>query len=99
MASQIKTTQPKSSFNRRWFLAGATGGAMLPVVALAAGPTSKKRGIYADPSGTLVGNLQDKVADFTYQNDVLAQLIVDTWTGGHANLTTPSGPGTTPPQY
>jgi hypothetical protein len=48
--------------------------------------TKKKRGIYADPAGTAAANLQDKVADFSYQNDVLAQLIVDMWTGTHTNL-------------
>ena len=46
----------------------------------------KKRGIYADPAGTAIANLQDKVADFSYQNDTLAQLIVDMWTGAHADL-------------
>ena len=52
MASQTKT-QPNSGFNRRLFLAGAAGGAMLPVAARAeAGPKKKKRGIYADPAGT-----------------------------------------------
>ena len=45
----------------------------------------KKRGIYADPAGTAIANLQDKVADFSYQNDTLAQLIVDMWTGAHAD--------------
>jgi len=82
MASQIKT-QPNSGFNRRLFLAGAAaGGAMLPVAARAA---PKKRGIYADPG------LTDKVADFSYQNDVLAQWIVEIWTGPTPNpLITPS---------
>jgi hypothetical protein len=79
MASQTKT-QPNSGFNRRWFLAGAAGGAMLPVAAHAAGP-KKKRGIYADAPNTLKKDLEDKVADFSYQNDVLAQWIVDIWTG------------------
>ena len=80
MASQTK--QPNSGFNRRWFLAGAAGGAMFPVAAHAA---PKKRGIYADPG------LTDKVADFSYQNDVLAQWIVDIWTGPTPNpLITPS---------
>ena len=88
MASQTKT-QPNSGFNRRLFLAGAAGGAMLPVAARAAGPTKKKRGIYADPAGTSKANLEDKVADFSYQNDVLAQLIVDMWTGTHFDLITP----------
>ena len=86
MASQTKT-QPNSGFNRRLFLAGAAGGAMLPVAARAAGPKKKKRGIYADPAGTPKGDLEDKVADFSYQNDVLAQLIVEMWTTStYANL-------------
>jgi hypothetical protein len=46
----------------------------------------KKRGIYADPAGTASADLKDKVADFSYQNDTLAQLIVDMWTGAHADL-------------
>jgi hypothetical protein len=71
MASQTKT-QPNSGFNRRLFLAGAAGGAMLPVAARAAGP-KKKRGIYADPQNTPKKDLEDKVADFSYQNDGLAQ--------------------------
>ena len=40
----------------------------------------KKRGIYADPAGTAIANLQDKVADFSYQNDLLAEMIVKAWT-------------------
>lgn len=46
----------------------------------------KKRGIYADPAGTATAQLQDKVADFSYQSDALAQLIVDMWTGAHSDL-------------
>ena len=46
----------------------------------------KKRGIYADPAATATAQLEDKVADFSYQNDSLAQLIVDMWTGAHADL-------------
>jgi hypothetical protein len=72
MASQTKT-QPSSGFNRRLFLAGAAGGVMIPV---AAGAAPKKRGIFADAKTSL----QDKVADFSYQNDLLAQMIVDMWT-------------------
>jgi hypothetical protein len=67
--------------------------------ASAAGPAKKKRGIYADPPGTPKANLEDKVADFSYQSDVLAQLIVDMWTGAHVNLITPTGPGTTKTDY
>jgi hypothetical protein len=53
----------------------------------------KKRGIYADPAGTVRPNLEDKVADFSYQNDSLADLIVECWTVGATltNLTTGSG--------
>ena len=97
MASQTKT-QPNSGFNRRLFLAGAAGGAMLPVAARAeAGPKKKKRGIYADPAGTPKGDLEDKVADFSYQNDVLAQLIVDTWKDLYPDLL--AGVGTPQQQY
>ena len=39
----------------------------------------KKRGVYADSaSGT--SPLEDKVADFSYESDALAQLIVAAWT-------------------
>jgi len=50
----------------------------------------KKRGIYADPAGTGVAHLEDKVADFSYQNDSLADLIVECWTVAATlnNLTT-----------
>jgi hypothetical protein len=41
----------------------------------------KKRGIYADVAGTSKANLEDKVADFSYESDVLAQLIVEIWLG------------------
>jgi hypothetical protein len=99
MASQTKT-QPNSGFNRRFFLAGAAGSAMLPVAkARAAGSTKKKRGIYADQAGTLKADLEDKVADFSYQSDLLAQLVADIWTGAQANLITPSGPNTTRAEY
>ena len=87
MASQTKT-QPNSGFNRRLFLAGAAGGAMLPVAAAHAAP--KKRGIYADTGFT------DKVADFSYQNDVLAQLIVEIWSSAYPALIATA---TTPAQY
>ena len=73
---------------------------MLPVAAHAAGSNKKqKRGVYADAAGTAKDDLEDKVADFSYQNDVLAQLIVDIWAGYHQELITPSGPGTSVPSY
>jgi hypothetical protein len=97
MATHTKS-QPNSGINRRWLLAGAAAGAMLPVAAGATPPTKKKRGIYADPAGTQKADLTDKVADFSYQNDVLAQLIVDIWlgVGGYANLVTPTASSTPP---
>jgi hypothetical protein len=49
----------------------------------------KKGGIYADPAGTVAPS--DKVADFSYENDLLADLIVQCWTTGLGNqLTTGS---------
>jgi hypothetical protein len=48
----------------------------------------KKRGIYADPAGTPKPNLDDKVADFSYENDSLAELIVQWWDGTLGKLTT-----------
>ena len=98
MASHTKS-QPNSGFNRRLFLAGAAGGAMLPVAARAAGGAKKKRGIYADPAGTSKANLEDKVADFSYQNDVLAQLIVEMWQVPTLISSRLTGSGTTQPQY
>jgi len=59
----------------------------------------KKRGIYEDPTGTATAQLEDKVADYSYSSDALAQLIVDMWLGNHNNLTAPFGPGTTKAQY
>ena len=52
----------------------------------------KKRGVYKDsktPDGG--GNpssdsLTDKVADFSYESDALAQLIVEMWLGQHSDL-------------
>ena len=81
MASQTKT-QPNSGFNRRLFLAGAAGGAMLPVAArAAAGPKRKNAAFTRTRQARRKRNLEDKVADFSYQNDVLAQLIVEMWAG------------------
>ncbi|NOJ48755.1 hypothetical protein [Bradyrhizobium archetypum] len=93
MASQSKS-QSNSGFNRRFFLAAAAaGGAMIPVAAQAA---PKKRGVYTDPKP----NLTDKVADFSYQNDVLAQWIVDIWTGPANNpLIWPTGSSATTSDY
>jgi hypothetical protein len=59
----------------------------------------KKGGIYADAKNTPINNAQDKVLDFSYENDVLAQLIVDLWLNPHSTLIHPSGQGTTAAQY
>lgn len=53
---------------------------------------AKKRGIYKDskiPDGggpASSDSLTDKVADFSYESDALAQLIVEMWLGQHSNL-------------
>jgi hypothetical protein len=54
----------------------------------------KKRGIYADPQTTSPANLEDKVADFSYQNDSLADLIVECWTTQATLTDLTSGAGT-----
>jgi hypothetical protein len=90
MISQSKS-QSNSGFNRRFFLAGAAaGGAMIPVAAHAVPPKPKKRGVWKNSRGTPADddNLVDRVADFSYQNDVLAQLIVEMWGGSHVALIT-----------
>ena len=90
MTSQSKS-QSNSGFNRRFFLAAAAaGGAMLPAAAHATPPEPKKRGIWQNSRGSPAKdeNLVDKVADFSYQNDSLAQLIVEMWGGLHGNLIT-----------
>ena len=46
----------------------------------------KPRGIFQDPSGTAAAHLEDKVADYSYSSDALAQLIVDMWSGFHGDL-------------
>jgi hypothetical protein len=46
----------------------------------------KKRGIYMEAKGGNPNNLQDKVADFSYSSDALAQLIAEMWLGQHTNL-------------
>ena len=70
---------------------------MLPIAAHAASPKPKKRGVWLNPRGGDDDNLVDKVADFSYQNDVLAQLIVDTWKDLYPDLL--AGVGTPQQQY
>ena len=53
-------------------------------------PKQKKRGVWQN-SRTQKGevnddNLVDRVADFSYESDALAQLIVEMWLGQHGNL-------------
>ena len=68
-------------------------------------PKPKKSGIWRNsktpPGGGAPNddNLVDRVADFSYQSDALAQLIVDVWLGNYGNLISPSGAGTTVAQY
>ncbi len=92
--------------SRRNFLSAAavvaSAAVAAPTVANAqTAPNKKPRGIYADPKTS--GTWGDKVADFSYTNDALAQLIVDMWLGNHTDLITPEGGGTnptpTPQQY
>src|SRR5262245_45125367 len=84
----MSNDKPSEDSSRRKFLSGATvaGAAVVaPTVVTAQGAAKKKnRGIYADPKGS--GTWDDKVADFSYTNDALAQLIVDMWLGHHKNL-------------
>jgi hypothetical protein len=53
----------------------------------------KKRGVYKDTKNPDSGgggpshdNLVDRVADFSYESDALAQLIVEMWLGQHGDL-------------
>ena len=52
----------------------------------------KKRGIYAEPRGTPKNQLEDKVADFSYESDDLARLVVDLWLNPQSNLINPAPP-------
>jgi hypothetical protein len=62
-------------------------------------PPPKKRGVWQNARGGSNDNLVDRVADFSYESDALAQLVVEMWLGQHNNLITPTGPGTTSAQY
>jgi hypothetical protein len=46
----------------------------------------KKRGIYQNSKAGGADDLVDRVADFSYESDELAQLIVEMWLGGHGDL-------------
>jgi hypothetical protein len=65
--------------------AAVAGAATIVAPTVNAQPTNKKnRGVYADPRGS--STWDDKVADFSYTNDALAQLIVDVWQNHHQDL-------------
>jgi len=60
-------------------------------------PTPSKRGIWKNSrtfvgNGTQDDNLVDKGADFSYESDALAQLIVEMWLGQHGGLVNPPLP-------
>jgi hypothetical protein len=53
-------------------------------------PTAKKRGVWQNSrthgGGSSPDNLVDRVADFSFESDALAQLVVEMWLGQHGNL-------------
>jgi hypothetical protein len=54
-------------------------------------PNKKKRGVWQNSrthggGGPSEDNLVDRVADFSYESDALAQLVVEMWLGQHGNL-------------
>jgi hypothetical protein len=53
-------------------------------------PKPKKRGVWQNSKQGAGGDddLVDRVADFSYESDALAQLIVEMWLGQHTNLVT-----------
>ena len=75
----MSNQKPSEDSSRRNFLSAAavvaSAAVAAPTVANAqTGPNKKPRGIYAD------SGLTDKVADFSYQSDALAKMIVRAWT-------------------
>jgi hypothetical protein len=54
-------------------------------------PKPKKRGVWQNAKGGDDDNLVDRVADFSYESDALAQLIVEMWLGQHTNLLSGTG--------
>ena len=88
----MSNQKPSEDSSRRNFLSAAavvaSAAVAAPTVANAqTGPTKKPRGIYAD------SGLTDKIADFSYQSDALAEMIVRAWTDPLflANIKTTSG--------
>jgi hypothetical protein len=84
--------------SRRNFLSAVAvaGAAVAAPTVVEAQANKNKRGIFRDKA---TGTKDDKVADFSYTNDALAQLIVDMWLGNHQDLITMSGAGTTLQQW
>ena len=85
----MSNQKPSEDSSRRNFLSAAavvaSAAVAAPTVAKAqTGPTKKPRGIYADQEEAELGQI--KIADFSYTNDALAQLIVDMWLGNHPTL-------------
>ena len=75
----MSNEKPSGDSSRRHFLSAAalaSAAFAVPTAVAAQGATNKSnRGLYRDSKSA--GTLKDKVADFSYQNDALAQLIVD----------------------
>ena len=73
----MSNQKPSEDSSRRNFLSAAavvaSAAVAAPTVANAQTANKKPRGIYAD------SGLTDKVADFSYQSDALAEMIVDAW--------------------
>jgi hypothetical protein len=88
----MSNQKPSEDSSRRNFLSTAavvaSAAVAAPTVANAqTGPNKKPRGIYAD------SGLTDKITDFSYQSDALAEMIVRAWTDPNflANIKTTSG--------
>ena len=84
------SNKPSEDSSRRNFLTAAviaSAAVAAPTIATAQGVNpqkakAQKRGIYREDTN----DNKDKIADYSYTSDVLAQLIVDMWLGKHDNL-------------
>ena len=97
------SNKPSENSSRRNFLTAAvvaSAAVAAPTVVTAQGVNTKKppkdqyRGVYRDDKNT---DWADKIADYSYTSDVLAQLIVDMWLGKHNDLITPAATETSTP--
>ena len=80
----MSNQKPSGDSSRRNFLTAAvlaSAAVAAPTVATAKAK-DQKRGIYREDTN----DKTDKIADYSYTSDVLAQLIVDMWLGKHDNL-------------